>query len=643
MSGNILNSATQFIRTYNVTRIIDESTSTTTHSLSLIKQITMSTNKIPLPHIDISPAACIAFVILILATVGGNTLVLSALFLDKRLHMPSFYLIANMAIADLLLGLSVLPFSSVLELLNDRWIFGQSFCSAWLALDVVCCTASIIALMGVSIDRYIGVTRPLNYGSIMTTRRSVYLVIVIWAVSILTSVVPLFGLTDREKQSNDFDIAQETYETCKVNKNTFYTIFSSMISFYIPVIILLILYSRVYQEAKKQGEKLENERRRLYQIDYQIASEHLRRKQIQTNGHAIERQNHEQHSVGTKPISSSIPNENGNEITTALLNHVTGAEKKSNFDHSLNLNDETQFKKDYSDPMNNNHNDDTVHSSLSIAHYFTNAHRSISKRLSSTFKRNSQTNSQRIANDHRQTGQMSRNDELLIIKRKLHNLKREKKAFRTLGLILGALLICWLPFFVTLPVVSILKHHGIITAENTENTWFKITFWLGYCNSALNPFVYAFSNRAIRRAFREVIFRRFCCCGLQCWLCRHFCPKKSNQYDRQQSYPNNRDNSYTVGADVLQVAPRRPYSVSHELIRKVSKTPNDIDPPLSTSIRTAGSEEGPVVSFANFVVPTVDEDPSLEDDKPTPPPPPPQEESKSTSIQKSFIDSSSES
>ncbi|CAF4577085.1 unnamed protein product, partial [Rotaria magnacalcarata] len=81
----------------------------------------------------------------------------------------------------------------------------------------------------------------------------------------------------------------------------------------------------------------------------------------------------------------------------------------------------------------------------------------------------------------------------------------------------------------------------------------------------------------------------------------------------QQSYPNNRDNSYTVGADVLQVAPRRPYSVSHELIRKVSKTLNDIDPPLSTSIRTAGSEEGPVVSFANFVVPTVDEDPSLED------------------------------
>ena len=36
-----------------------------------------------------------------------------------------------------------------------------------------------------------------------------------------------------------------------------------MISFYIPVIILLILYSRIYQVAQKQGKKLEDEKRRL--------------------------------------------------------------------------------------------------------------------------------------------------------------------------------------------------------------------------------------------------------------------------------------------------------------------------------------------------------------------------------------------
>ena len=141
--------------------------------------------------------------------------------------------------------------------------------------------------MAVSIDRYIGVTQPLTYSRIMTIRRTIYLILIVWAISILTSVVPLFGLTDRGKKSADTDDAQ----TCKVNKNTFYTIFSSLISFYIPVIILLILYSRVYQEAKKQGEKLEKEKRRLYQIDYQAACAHAQQQQqqqqqqSQPNGH----------------------------------------------------------------------------------------------------------------------------------------------------------------------------------------------------------------------------------------------------------------------------------------------------------------------------------------------------------------------
>ncbi|CAF1044445.1 unnamed protein product [Rotaria sordida] len=609
MSEDILNNVPEVILSYNVTRMIGESISTTTDSQSLIQQTIMSTNSIPLKNTDISPAACIGFAILILTTVGGNTLVLLALYLDKRLHTPSFYLIANMAVADLLLGLSVLPFSSVLELLNDRWIFGQGFCSAWLALDVLCCTASIIALMAVSIDRYIGVTRPLNYSSIMTTRRTIYLVNIVWAVSILTSVVPLFGLTDREKQLNNLNLGQQHFETCKVNKNTFYTIFSSMISFYIPVIILLILYSRVYQEAKKQGEKLENERRRLYQIDYQIASEHIRQKQSHTNGNSTGKQNNDQNlPQKNKRFFSSIPDINKAEATTALLNNGTIPDKQSNIDHILNLPDDIQSKRECTDPMTNNHDDDTSYSGSSLTHYISSARRSLTKRISSTFKRNSHTPTPNVSNDHHHSGQMSRNDELLIIKRKLHNLKREKKAFRTLGLILSALLICWLPFFVTLPLMSMLKHHGIITAENTENTWFKITFWLGYCNSALNPFVYAFSNRAIRRAFREVIFRRFCCCGLQCWLCRYFCPNKSNKYNQQKSCKHKRDLSSSIGTETLQIAPRRTYSLSTELSRTIPQIIDNLDASLSKRARTIGSGS-PVVSFTEK-----DKDDILSDD-----------------------------
>ncbi len=210
---------------------------------------------------------------------------------------------------DNYLGIFVLPFSSILEILDNRWIFGHAFCSTWLAIDVLCCTASIIGLMAVSIDRYIGVTRPLTYLSIMTIRRTIYLIIIVWAVSILTSVVPLFGLTDHVNKD-------EPPHTCQINQNTFYTIFSSLISFYIPVIILLILYSRVYQEAKKQGEKLENEKRRLYEIDYQIASENIRQQQSQSNGHlkkdsfAINQSDDQKTNVSSPPLNSeNIPDE----------------------------------------------------------------------------------------------------------------------------------------------------------------------------------------------------------------------------------------------------------------------------------------------------------------------------------------------
>lgn len=421
--------------------------------------------------VHISPWTCLGLAVLILATVLGNTLVLSAIFLDKRLHAPSFFLIANMATADLLLGISVLPFSSILEILDDRWIFGQTLCTTWLALDVLCCTASIIALMAVSVDRYIGVTRPLKYGLIMTIRRTVYLIILVWTISILTSVVPLFGLTDRSKINKTLD----RIETCKVNKNTFYTIFSSMVSFYIPVIILLILYSRVYQEAKRQGEKLENERRRLFQIDYQIASEQVRQEE-----------NHQ----------------------TLLSNgHLKPTIRRSSADHEndLSAHENQSDDDDHSDQNSTTRQSETKNQRSLLASL---KYRSFGRRLFSKMKRNSTLQSLHLPHFHHQS---AAREELVVIKRKLRNLKREKKAFHTLVLILGALLICWLPFFVTLPVISILKHVGWIKDENTENTWFKITFWLGYCNSAVSCSIFSFSSndRSIDHLAQSVCLRIF--------------------------------------------------------------------------------------------------------------------------------------
>ncbi|CAF1033700.1 unnamed protein product [Rotaria sordida] len=573
MTNEILLNVHEIIRKSNDSRLL--TTRTDIYTSSVISQTAED------PHI--SPVACIGFAVIILTTVIGNTLVLAALFLDKRLHTPSFFLIANMAIADLLLGLAVLPFSSVLELLNNRWIFGKSFCSAWLALDVLCCTASIIGLAGVSIDRYIGVTRPLKYSSIMTIRRTIYLIITIWAASILTSVVPLFGLTDRGTLSKTNNSTHVVSETCEVNKNTFYTLFSSAISFYIPVIILLILYSRIYQEAKKQGTKLENEKRRLYEIDYQIASEHLRQQQNQSNGHSSKKRNLSNQSDDTK-----------NDVSTTPVNSEHTHDEESSLDRALTSNYTSPLKKNYSD-LQNNHDDDGSHSGSSLGHHKNRLLGIFNKGIFSTIRRNSGLPPSHLPNFD---NPMTPNDELLIIKHKLHNLRAEKKAFRTVGLILGALLICWLPFFVTLPLMSILKEYRMIEEDNTTNIWFKITFWLGYVNSALNPFVYAFSNRAIRRAFREVIFRRFCCC---------ICRKRLNQYNERKGHRRRCTASGSFTTETSQIGSRRKSSYSADLVRTIPKIECNSEPSSPKPIRSPNAN-GLAVSFAEFLSDTNNDD-----------------------------------
>lgn len=77
-------------------------------------------------------------------TVLGNILVILAFIIDKKIRQGgmSNYLIINLALSDLLLGIAVLPFSASYSTF-DIWNFGKVFCEIWLVIDVLCSTASI--------------------------------------------------------------------------------------------------------------------------------------------------------------------------------------------------------------------------------------------------------------------------------------------------------------------------------------------------------------------------------------------------------------------------------------------------------------------------------------------------------------------
>jgi len=90
---------------------------------------------------------------LTLSTICGNLLVVISVCFVKKLRQPSNYLIVSLAVADLSVALAVMPFVSITDLIGGQWIFGQFFCNVFIAMDVMCCTASIMSLCVISIDR----------------------------------------------------------------------------------------------------------------------------------------------------------------------------------------------------------------------------------------------------------------------------------------------------------------------------------------------------------------------------------------------------------------------------------------------------------------------------------------------------------
>ncbi|KAF6209235.1 hypothetical protein GE061_014980 [Apolygus lucorum] len=86
-----------------------------------------------------------------------------------------------------------------------------------------------------------------------------------------------------------------------------------------------------------------------------------------------------------------------------------------------------------------------------------------------------------------------------------NKMKRERKAARTLGIIMSAFLACWLPFFLWYLSTALC---GPETCK-TPHVVVAIMFWVGYFNSALNPIIYAYFNREFRAAFKKTL--ESCC------------------------------------------------------------------------------------------------------------------------------------
>ncbi|XP_072120499.1 alpha-2Db adrenergic receptor-like [Mobula birostris] len=79
---------------------------------------------------------------------------------------------------------------------------------------------------------------------------------------------------------------------------------------------------------------------------------------------------------------------------------------------------------------------------------------------------------------------------------------REKRFTFVLAVVMGVFVVCWFPFFFTYSLKAICREKCSI-----PDPLFNFFFWIGYCNSSVNPIIYTIFNRDFRKAFKKILFK----------------------------------------------------------------------------------------------------------------------------------------
>jgi hypothetical protein len=138
--------------------------------------------------------------LMMIVIVIGNMLVVIAIATENNLTTVQNWFIASLAVADMLIGLVIMPFSLSYELMG-YWMFGAIFCEVHAAMDVLLCTASIMNICLISLDRYWSITRAIDYLNARTPTRVAIMIVTVWLLSGLISIPPLLGWKKKQDLS----------------------------------------------------------------------------------------------------------------------------------------------------------------------------------------------------------------------------------------------------------------------------------------------------------------------------------------------------------------------------------------------------------------------------------------------------------
>ncbi|KAM8763259.1 alpha-2Db adrenergic receptor-like isoform 1-T2 [Acanthopagrus schlegelii] len=460
-------------------------------SLENVNQTSSSSPRSPPlpPHSQVASVFIVLVVtVIILGTVVGNVLVVVAVFTSRALRAPQNLFLVSLASADILVATLVIPFSLANEVMG-YWYFGSTWCSFYLALDVLFCTSSIVHLCAISLDRYWSVTKAVSYNRKRTPKRIKVMISIVWLISIVISSPPLL----MKQKEEDFGTEEESdtrRQECLINNQTWYILSSCLVSFFAPGVIMILVYCKIYRVAKQRASTVFVAKNVMERQPSQSETCFVGAARTCGKGAGCRESQYELDSP--RPAvrhSSSNIDSNSSGIRRGELDDIDLEEKSCELDvkTSSSFSAALRFSRRAVGGVKTEEGKDGEGNRL--------------KPPPPSCASISWASSDQCSHHLLLPSPVPlRSRQMSLSKNKVAQM-REKRFTFVLAVVMGVFVLCWFPFFFTYSLHAVCRENCTI-----PDSLFNLFFWIGYCNSCLNPIIYTVFNRDFRRAFKKILF-----------------------------------------------------------------------------------------------------------------------------------------
>ncbi|TRY76425.1 hypothetical protein TCAL_13334, partial [Tigriopus californicus] len=469
----------------------------------------------------------------------GNFLIILSVLYTPKLRTVTNCFILSLGVADFLVGVTVLPPAILITHYDGVWVLGWILCDVWISLDILLCTASILSLCAISIDRFLAISRPISYSKMRRSKTlAVKIISGVWLLSLLITCPPILGWSDSGRHGLD-----ET--ECRYNENAGYVIYSSIGSFYAPMLVILYTYARIVHVVRTRNQEFKesmygdalpmrckSEVSSSQMVDFEstrdiqpssprVSAKNQCFEMSKTKSGANVKPCHIPSQPIKRPFRRSVLTDKDNLVedpglfstsspaslgvnwyfvdlspqvschphpavlpcptcggpasTNGSIIHLSFVEEAAKSNTTAQGGQNWSRIKRSSPETTNGLTIDPMGNSLNGSPHL--AHSKIRHKAS-----NVSQNGLMTASSHR------------------HIHIREARTAKRLAIVVGFFIMCWLPFFVLYVMAPFLS------TETFPATAYELCTWLGWGNSALNPFLYAAYNPTFRSAFYNLTF-----------------------------------------------------------------------------------------------------------------------------------------